>query len=70
MAAPEVDALYDQATRRWPTVPWPRQGYAAHLGPDRPAHPIDLYVGGAAGHRIDQAWQVIDEDFGPIPAAS
>ena len=55
------------AAAAWPAVPWPAAAYAAHRGHDTPAHPADLYLAGAAGHRVDPAWAALEERYaGPV----
>ena len=45
---------------------WDHRDYQAHVeNGDRPDYPIDLYLAGAAGHRIDSAWIVIETEIGP-----
>ena len=63
----KVDAgdVATRARRRWPSVQWSIESFARHLGEDCPAHPEDLYLAGAAGHRLDPAWVVIAEQIGP-----
>ena len=65
MTQPDVHSLYDQAAKRWPSVSWARDVYATHLGGENPAHAVDMYVAGAAGHRVGAAWEVIEEEFAP-----
>ena len=61
----DIDSSYDDAHKRWPKIGWDREQYAAHVGEDHPKYPIDLYLAGAAGHRLDPAWVIIDADLGP-----
>jgi len=65
MAADDANALYDTATTRWPAVGWGREAWEGHLNGEHPAHPADLYLGGAAGHRLDPAWAAIETDLAP-----
>ena len=65
MAADDTNALYDTATARWPAVGWDRAAYEQHRSGEHPAHPADLYLGGAAGHRLDPAWVAIETDLAP-----
>jgi len=65
---PEVDIskAYQQARQHWPEVDWDRQSYEAHVAEgERPVYPMDLYLAGAAGHRIDAAWITIENEQGP-----
>src|SRR5688572_18547975 len=68
-AAPDVSTLYQQAAARWPAVRWSEEAFARHLAADptgaRPNHPLDLYLAGAAGQRIDSAWLAIETELGP-----
>ena len=65
MVESRVDVLYEQAFARWPGVRWSREAYAAHLAGRSPAHPLDLYLAGAAGHRLEAAWAAIEDELGP-----
>ena len=65
MPGTKADQLYERGTQRWPSVAWPQTAYQAHLDGDSPPHPADLYLGGAAGHRISAAWEVIQTELGP-----
>jgi DNA-directed RNA polymerase specialized sigma24 family protein len=60
----DVDRLYSQAVQQWPTVQWPQAAFGQHLGDDAPAYPSDLYLAGAAGHRVDAAWVAIESELG------
>ena len=64
-AAGVAKSWFEQAVSRWPDVGWPLPAYASHIADARPAHPVDLYLGGAAGHRIDPAWTTIESDLAP-----
>ena len=59
------DDYFHQATQQWPAIAWSRQAYQAHLGTNIPKYPVDLFLAGAAGHRLDQAWLVIENGLGP-----
>jgi len=61
----DVKQKHQQAVTRWPKVSWPLGAFQAHLGDAAPPYPIDLYLGGAAGHRLDGSWDTIDTDLGP-----
>jgi len=65
MAADDANAQYDTACARWPALGWPRDAYERHLNGELPGHPSDLYLGGAAGHRLDPAWAAIETDLAP-----
>ncbi len=59
------DDYFHEATQRWPAIAWPPEAYLAHLGNETPSHPVDLFLGGAAAHRLDEAWEVIEQELGP-----
>ncbi|MEE2906670.1 MAG: sigma-70 family RNA polymerase sigma factor [Planctomycetota bacterium] len=63
MVADHVQQLWQTAQATWPKVSWPLEAYRSHLGEASPTHPEDLYVAGAAGHRIQLAWSAIDEAY-------
>ncbi|MCH2134242.1 MAG: hypothetical protein MK116_10870 [Phycisphaerales bacterium] len=63
MVADRVRQLWQAAQAAWPRVTWPLGAYQTHLGETTPTHPSDLYVAGAAGHRINPAWSAIDEAY-------
>lgn len=60
MSVSQIREQYQQARQRWETVDWPMNEYSNHIGEENPPHPIDLYLGGAAGHRVDSAWVVME----------
>lgn len=63
---PNEDPLkpsHERAQRRWPTIRWGWDAFAAHTGDERPPHLEDLYLGGAAGHRVDGAWAAISTEL-------
>jgi len=51
MASARQQQRYSAARQRWPAVKWPENAYRAHLNGEHPAHPVDLYLAGAAGHQ-------------------
>ena len=62
----DVQKLYQTATQHWPGVAWTLAAYREHLGMNcesSPSHPEDLYLAGAAGHRVQSAWLQIEEHF-------
>ena len=59
-----IDKAYEQAGRQWPTVKWSIMEYKMHISDKNPSYPVDLYLAGAAGHRIDTAWICIETDLG------
>lgn len=70
MIAKEIQSAYNQANQRWPEISWPLRDYKEHLemipsnGTDV-KYPIDYYLAGSAGHRVDLAWATIHEDIRP-----
>ena len=64
-----VETWFQASQRRWPTVDWPMVRFLAHLGPDlgpdRPKHPEDLFLGGAASERVEAAWTTIHVEVRP-----
>ena len=70
MADDKLYMAFNQATQQWPQVNWSRRDYAVHVKEIRemgskPSHLVDLYLAGAAGHRMDPAWEAIQQDIGP-----
>ena len=63
MVPDRIAADYERAAKRWAAVSWPLDNYRAHVGDEHPTHPIDLYLAGAAGHRVDAAWTVIEVEL-------
>ena len=61
----DIQDLYRRAKDRWTQVEWPLAAYRAHVGAEVPPFPTDLYLGGAAGHRVDSAWSTIETDLAP-----
>lgn len=59
--APSPD--HHEAARRWPHVNWPLESYSDHVGDESPPHPVDLFLAGAAGHRITTAWEAVEVDY-------
>lgn len=57
--------IYEAARRRWPRVDWPRRAFEALCQREPPRYPDDLYLAGAAGHRIDAAWGAIEDEVSP-----
>ena len=49
MAPQDIARHHEEATTCWPAIRWPLDAYEAHIGDDNPAHPVDLYLAGAAG---------------------
>jgi len=60
-----IQRLYAAAQARWPLVKWPPEAFDAHLAGESPAWPSDLYLAGAAGHRMQSAWEAIETEIGP-----
>ncbi|MCE9589039.1 MAG: LPP20 family lipoprotein [Planctomycetes bacterium] len=67
MATDPVESSHRQAAERWPRIAWALDAYARHAerAGDDCRYPLDLYLGGAAGHCIEAAWGVIDSELGP-----
>jgi DNA-directed RNA polymerase specialized sigma24 family protein len=63
MSSSQIDQWHQQARSRWPAVQWDRQLFAKHVGKDSPPYPLDLFLAGAAGYRIDTAWEAIESNF-------
>ena len=59
----QVHMLWQSARNTWPGVDWPLASFQHHLDGKEPRHPDDLYVAGAAGHRLNAAWAAIDETY-------
>ena len=61
-----VRRAYQEAKQSWPSVLWDYEDYQTHYNTgDRPDHPVDLYLAGAAGYRVGSAWTVIEMELGP-----
>ena len=56
---------YKKANDRWPDVKWDYDRYHSHLEGKEVKHPVDMYLAGAAGYRIDSAWCVLEVEYGP-----
>jgi len=65
MPGSSLQEQFEIAKQRWPGVAWERAAFEKHLDREPCKNPEDLYLGGAAGHRIDQAWVVIETELGP-----
>lgn len=65
MAWSNADEHFNEARQRWPAVHWPRDRYIDHVADEQPTEPVDLFLGGAAGHRIKPAWEAIETDLAP-----
>lgn len=61
----QIEELYDSAKEKWPGVNWDLAAFRKHLGGQFIDHPEDLYLGGAAGYRLDAAWESIEQNLGP-----
>lgn len=63
------DQIFNQARDRWPSVCWEQEAFRAHLTSDEDKAPprfgVDLYLAGAAGFRLDEAWETIENELGP-----
>ena len=63
-----IEKAYKNAIARWAKILWPKELFARHVDCVRsndvkPVHLEDLYLAGAAGSRIDPAWEVIDAEL-------
>ena len=56
---------YIKANNRWPNIKWEYDKYHNHVDGKEVKNPIDMYLAGAAGNRIDEAWLEIEVDLGP-----
>ncbi|WP_419807493.1 hypothetical protein [Sphingomonas sp.] len=56
--------LYERAVERWPDVAWPRAAFVSHLRGESPPYGVDLFLAGAAGTRVPQAWARIESEIG------
>ena len=63
MPADLLHSWFRAAQRRWPLVRWNLDRFEDHVGTETPIFPEDLYLGGAASERLEQAWTAIDADF-------
>jgi RNA polymerase sigma factor (sigma-70 family) len=54
------ETWYRNACRRWSGIKWSFERYQRHLDGDEPRFPEDLFLGGAAGERDEDAWSVVD----------
>lgn len=68
MAEFKIEKAYRNAVARWAKVVWPVGRFGEHVESIRscnvePVYMEDLYLAGAAGWRIDSAWEVIDAEF-------
>lgn len=61
----DISTLYARARDRWSEVEWPMGAYENHVNGERPRHAIDLYLAGAAGWRLDAAWDAVHGELGP-----
>lgn len=53
---------YHAARSRWRGIEWPLARFRRHLRDERPRHPEDLFLGGAAGERLPEAWSSVHEE--------
>jgi len=70
MAEFVIEKAYKNAISRWAKILWPKELFAKHVDGVRshdvkPLYLEDLYLAGAAGFRIDPAWEVIDSELSP-----
>lgn len=60
-----IEQWHAEAHERWPHIAWPLARFLTHVGESTPAHPHDLYIGGAAGWRVTPAWIELNASFAP-----
>ena len=60
-----LQRAYREATNRWGSIAWPQSAFLSHVGDETPSFPVDLYLGGAAGECIGEAWTVIESEIAP-----
>jgi RNA polymerase sigma factor (sigma-70 family) len=63
-----IEKAYKGAISRWAKILWPKENFANHVDSVRskdvePIYMEDLYLAGAAGFRVDPAWEVIDSEY-------
>lgn len=63
-----IEKAYNNAITRWAKILWPKELFVKHVDCIRsndvkPVYLEDLYLAGAAGFRIDPAWEVIDKEL-------
>jgi RNA polymerase sigma factor (sigma-70 family) len=68
MAEFVIEKAYNNAISRWAKILWPKDMFTRHVDCVRssdvkPVYLEDLYLAGAAGFRIDPAWEVIDSEL-------
>jgi len=56
--------IHEQARERWGSLKWSLQAYTQHRSKRSPRYPMDHYLGGAAGYRLDEAWSLIETELG------
>jgi RNA polymerase sigma factor (sigma-70 family) len=62
------EQILREARDRWPAVCWDQGDFRSHLiqehedGP--PKFAVDLYLAGAAGFRVEEAWEAIETEMG------
>jgi DNA-directed RNA polymerase specialized sigma24 family protein len=66
----QIESAYHMARERWQKVVWRIEDYRTHVEQKRngnklPAFPVDLYLSGSAGYRLQEAWEVIEKEMGP-----
>lgn len=64
-----LQSVYERALARWPSILWPFEAFSRHCGERIATHPVDHFLGSAAGHRDDGAWNVIHSEIGPTTCA-
>jgi len=64
-----MEKSYKIADSQWPDIKWDPDAYYQHVTnidnmDNNPVYLEDLYLSGAAGHRIDEAWIVMENEVG------
>lgn len=62
MPGTEIERWCEAARARWPQLAWSIERFAVYVGHDRPSHPLDLYLSGAAAERAHQAWEIVHQE--------
>jgi len=60
-----LGAAFCRARKNWPEVDWPAPAFEAHSGivaPEGSENPVDLYLSGAAGFRVAEAWAALEQE--------
>ena len=68
MAEFVIEKAYKNAITRWAKIIWPKERFVKHVecvrsNDVKPIYLEDLYLAGAAGYRLDPAWEVIESEL-------